>query len=99
MEYSDLERRIEIVENEVKQLHKKTNCIDVWQAENGQKISNILVCIGELKEAIKNVNVVELREAVDQLKNKPAKRWEGFVMALIGSGAALLMGYLISIIK
>jgi hypothetical protein len=86
-EVNELERRIQNVENDVMKLNEKTRCIDVWQAENGQKISNILVNLGEVKEALKG------------LTSRPAKRWEGFIMAIIGAGAATFIGYIMSMLK
>jgi hypothetical protein len=82
-ELSELERRVEGVEKDVKELYKRTDCTNVWQAKNGEKLDNVLIVIGELKEAISS------------LKSAPGKRWDALIFGIIGAAGAAIVALIV----
>ena len=68
-----INRRIDAVEEDIKNLYKKINEVTMTQVQLVTKLDNMLVTLGELKES---------RET---LKKRPGWLWDRLVVALIGA--------------
>ena len=68
-----INRRIDAVEEDIKNLYKKINEVTMTQVQLVTKLDNMLVTLGELKESI------------ETLKKRPGWLWDRLVVALIGA--------------
>lgn len=75
-ESEQIERRITIIESDVKNLYDRINAFAVSQASTNTKLDSLLLTLGELKES------------VCRLKDKPAAMWEKLISGILGAVAA-----------
>ena len=78
----ELTRRVEAVEENVKELYGKTNKTDHDLVAVTTTMNSIMETLGELKAAI------------ESLKNRPATLWDKLIAALIGAAASGFIVYL-----
>lgn len=74
---------IKIVKDRVDMLEKSNIRIDLM-------LNNILVCFGELKESINN-----LQGEIGLLKAKPSGYWDKVIFALIAAGVSAVMAVIL----
>lgn len=89
-EQAALERRIEALEDDVRrnqethrEFHNKFSELDVYKAVATDRQTDIMKTLGKLESK------------VDEILNKPAKRWEGITTQIITAIVGALIGLLI----
>lgn len=67
------------------------------EAEN-KSLHDLATSVAVMAEQLKsmNTNVSTLKTDVEEMKGKPAKRWDGFVDKIVWAIAAALLGYVLS---
>lgn len=81
---NELERRLEVCENSIRDLEQHQTDYAVEQAKINTQLSNALVTLGEIKFAI------------EQIKEKPAKRWDSIVATIISVVVTAFVTYLLT---
>lgn len=83
MDFESISARISKCEEDIKILYRRTNKAEVNQAWITEKLDNVLVELGRV------------RESIDSLKGKPGKRWESLIMAIIAALAGAFIAYIL----
>lgn len=83
MDFESISARISKCEEDIKILYSRTNKAEVNQARITEKLDNVLVELGCV------------RESIDSLKGKPGKRWESLIMAIIAALAGAFIAYIL----
>lgn len=67
------------------------------EAEN-KSLHDLATSVAVMAEQLKsmNTNVSTLKTDVEELKEKPAKRWDGFVDKIVWAVAAALIGFVLA---
>ena len=84
VDFEALSARITKCEEDIKNLYSKTNKAEVNQARITEKLDNVLIELGRV------------REAIDPLKTRPAKMWDKLIYGIIGAAAAALVSIIIN---
>lgn len=79
--------RVDKIESDVSELQEKANGSAVVQATINEKLNNILISLGELKEGLKG------------LQQQPVKRLDTIIGTIITALVAGVIGYFLSRIK
>ena len=83
MDFESISARISKCEEDIKILYSRTNKAEVNQARITEKLDNVLVELGRV------------RESIASLKGKPGKRWESLIMAIIAALAGAFIAYIL----
>lgn len=83
MDLESIAARITKCEEDIKILYSRTNKAEVNQARITEKLDNVLVELGRV------------RESIESLKSKPGKRWESLIMAIIAALAGAFIAYIL----
>lgn len=83
-EITEIERRVESCEKSIRSLEQRQTDYAVEQAKINTQLSNALVTLGEIKSSI------------EQIKEKPAKRWDSIVATVISVVVTAFVTYLIT---
>lgn len=75
------EKRLTEVESRSKSNTKRLDKVEKWQADFGDLISTVKVLAD--REARVEKDVGEIKEAVQEIREKPGKRWEGVVDKIV----------------
>lgn len=84
MDLDGLVNRIAKCEEDIKTLYSRTNKAEINQARITEKLDNVLIELGKV------------REAIDTLKTRPAKMWDKLIYGIIGAVAAALVSIIIN---
>ena len=71
------EKRLTETESRSKSNTKRLDVVEKWQADFGDLISTVKVLAD--REARVEKDVGEIKETVQEIKEKPGRRWEGIV--------------------
>jgi chromosome segregation ATPase len=82
-EIKSLKRRVEVLEEEYAALSNEVNAIDKTQSVVTSKLNTVIETLGKLQQAI------------DDLKDRPSKRWETIVSALIGAAVTAFIAFIL----
>lgn len=82
-EIKSLKRRVEVLEEEYATLSNEVNAIDKTQSVVTSKLNTVIETLGKLQQAI------------DDLKDRPSKRWETIVSALIGAAVTAFIAFIL----
>lgn len=85
------EKRLTETEQRSKSNTKRLDTVEKWQADFGDLISTVKVLAD--REARVEKDVGEIKEAVQEIKEKPGKRWDGLVDKAILTIAAAVIGF------
>ena len=83
MDFESNSARISKCEEDIKILYSRTNKAEVNQARITEKLDNVLVELGRV------------RESIDSLKGKPGIRWESLIKAIIAALAGAFIAYIL----
>lgn len=83
MDLESIAARITMCEEDIKILYSRTNKAEVNQARITEKLDNVLVELGRV------------RESIESLKSKPGKRWESLITAIIAALAGAFIAYIL----
>lgn len=81
-EIKSLKRRVEVLEKEYTTLDKEVDDIDKTQSVVTSKLNTVIENLGKLQQAI------------DDLRDRPSKRWETIVSALIGAAMTAFIAFI-----
>ena len=84
MDLDGLVNRIAKCEEDIKTLYSRTNKAEISQARITEKLDNVLIELGKV------------REAIDTLKTRPSKMWDKLIYGIIGAAAAALVSIIIN---
>lgn len=92
MEYkiADVERCASENRAEIKTMRDKIDTLEKSNIRLDLTLNNILVCFGELKESINN-----LQGEIGTLKAKPSGYWDKVIFALIAAGVSAVMAVIL----
>ena len=76
-------RRVEVLEKEYTTLDKEVDDIDKTQSVVTSKLNTVIENLGKLQQAI------------DDLRDRPSKRWETIVSALIGAAVTAFIAFIL----
>jgi uncharacterized protein YoxC len=79
--------RVDTLEKQVSELFNKMNSTRETQCEIATKLDNVLVSIGEVKQAVSGLQAV------------PTKRWESVIRTAFGALTAGVVGYFLAKFK
>lgn len=82
----ELANRIERCEDDIKSLCGRANKADIDHAATMVKLDHVLTTLGELKQAISD------------LKSRPATLWDKVIFAFIGAGASAIVALIVNTI-
>lgn len=87
------EKRMTETEQRSKSNTKRIEKVEKWQADFGELIGTVKVLADREKRVEEDVG--EIKKTVQEIKGKPAKRWEGivdkFLFVAVGALAAYIM--------
>lgn len=75
------EKRLTETEQRTKSNTKRLDKVEKWQADFGDLISTVKVLAD--REARVEKDVGEIKEAVQEIREKPGKRWEGVIDKIV----------------
>lgn len=90
----DLEHEKRLTETESRSISntKRLDTVEKWQADFGELIGTVKVLADREERVEKDVG--EIKEAVQEIKEKPGKRWNGVIDKAITTIVALVIGYI-----
>ena len=86
------EKRLTETEQRSKSNTKRLDVVEKWQADFGDLISTVKVLAD--REARVEADVGEIKETVQEIKEKPSKRWEGVVTNAICTVIGIVIAYI-----
>ena len=92
VEIAFLKEQIEEVKKENKELSKRITKIEASREKTEFQYEEIMKALNKLND----VTIPNLMKEVESIKNKPAKRWETGINALISAVVAALVGFGVS---
>jgi predicted nucleic acid-binding Zn-ribbon protein len=87
------EKRLTETEQRTKSNTKRLDKVEKWQADFGDLISTVKVLAD--REARVEKDVGEIKEAVQEIKEKPSKRWDGLVEKIIFTVVGAVVAYVL----
>lgn len=75
------EKRLTETEQRTKSNTKRLDKVEKWQADFGDLISTVKVLADREERVEKDVG--EIKEAVQEIREKPGKRWEGVIDKIV----------------
>ena len=87
------EKRLTETEQRTKSNTKRLEKVEKWQADFGDLISTVKVLAD--REARVEKDVGEIKETVQEIKDKPGKRWEGIVEKFIFTAVGALATFIL----
>ena len=90
----DHEKRLTETESRSKSNTRRLDRVEKWQADFGDLISTVKVLADREERVEKDVG--EIKEAVQEIKEKPGKRWDGLVDKIILTLAAAAIGFVLA---
>lgn len=89
----DHEKRLTETESRSKSNTRRLDKVEKWQADFGDLISTVKVLAD--REARVEKDVGEIKEAVQEIKEKPGKRWDGVVDKVVFTVVGAVVTYLL----
>lgn len=86
------EKRLTETEQRSKSNTKRLDIVEKWQADFGDLISTVKVLAD--REARVEKDVGEIKETVQEIKEKPSKRWEGVITNITYTIIGIVITYL-----
>ena len=86
------EKRLTETEQRSKSNTKRLDVVEKWQADFGDLISTVRVLADREERVEKDVG--EIKETVQEIKEKPSKRWEGIVSNVIYTVIGIVITYI-----
>lgn len=86
------EKRLTETEQRSKSNTKRLDIVEKWQADFGDLISTVKVLADREERVEKDVG--EIKEAVQEIKEKPSKRWDGIVTNAIYTVIGIVITYI-----
>ena len=86
------EKRLPETEQRSKSNTKRLDIVEKWQADFGDLISTVKVLAD--REARVEKDVGEIKETVQEIKEKPSKRWEGVITNITYTIIGIVITYL-----
>ena len=88
------EKRLTETEQRSKSNTKRLETVEKWQADFGELIGTVKVLAD--REARVEKDVGKIKEVVEEIKEKPGKRWDGLVEKIILTIAAAVVGFFLA---
>ena len=95
-EIKEIWERLSAGESSIKSAHHRIDDVEKRQDDLADLVSSVKVLAD--REARVEEDVVEIKTDVKELKEKPTKRYETFVTALLTGLATGIVGYLLALI-
>ena len=95
-EIKEIWERLSSGESSIKSAHHRIDDVEKRQDDLADLVSSVKVLAD--REARVEEDVVEIKTDVKELKEKPTKRYETFVTALLTGLATGIVGYLLALI-
>ena len=86
------EKRLTETEQRSKSNTKRLDVVEKWQADFGDLISTVKVLADREERVEKDVG--EIKETVQEIKEKPSKRWDSIVTNAIYTVIGIVITYL-----
>ena len=86
------EKRLTETEQRSKSNTKRLDVVEKWQADFGDLISTVKVLADREERVEKDVG--EIKETVQEIKEKPGKRWEGVITNILYTVIGIVVAYL-----
>lgn len=86
------EKRLTETEQRSKSNTKRLDVVEKWQADFGDLISTVKVLADREERVEKDVG--EIKETVQEIKEKPSKRWDGVVTNALYTAIGIIVTYL-----
>lgn len=86
------EKRLTETEQRAKSNTKRLDVVEKWQADFGDLISTVKVLAD--REARVEKDVGEIKETVQEIREKPGKRWEGVVTNVLCTAIGIIVTYI-----
>ena len=95
-EFKEIVERLSSGESSIKSAHHRIDDVERKQDNLAELVSSVKVVAD--RQARVEDDVVEIKTDVKELKEKPTKRYETFVTALLTGVATGIVGYLLALI-
>ena len=95
-EFKEIVERLSSGESSIKSAHHRIDDVEKKQDNLADLVSSVKVVAD--RQARVEDDVVEIKTDVKELKEKPTKRYETFVTALLTGMATGIVGYLLALI-
>ena len=92
VELQFLQKEVGELKEEIKELAKRILKIETSREKTEFQYDQIMKSLEELNK----VTIPKLMEELENIKNKPAKRWDSVINALISAVVAALVGFGVS---
>lgn len=89
----DHEKRLTETESRSKSNTKRLDKVEKWQADFSDLISTVKVLSD--REARVEKDVGEIKDAVQEMKDKPGKRWDGVIDKIIFTVVGAIVTYML----
>ena len=89
----DHEKRLTETESRSKSNTRRLDKVEKWQADFGELIGTVKVLADREERVEKDVG--EIKEAVQEIKEKPVKRWDGLVEKIIFTVVGAIVAYVL----
>lgn len=86
------EKRLTETEQRSKSNTRRLDTVEKWQADFGELIGTVKVLADREERVEKDVG--EIKETVQEIKDKPGKRWDGVVDKIIFTAVGIIVTYL-----
>ena len=86
------EKRLTETEQRSKSNTKRLDTVEKWQADFGELIGTVKVLADREERVEKDVG--EIKETVQEIKDKPGKRWESVVEKILFTAVGIIVTYL-----
>ena len=89
----DHEKRLTETESRSKSNTRRLDKVEKWQADFGELIGTVKVLADREERVEKDVG--EIKDAVQEMKAKPGKRWDGVVDKIIFTVVGAIVTYML----
>lgn len=87
------ERRLTETEQRSKLNVERLDKVEKWQADFGELIGTVRILADREERVEKDVG--EIKEAVQEIKDKPGKKWEGVIDKIIFTAIGVVVTFLL----